>query len=349
MSAATQRPRASATRGTTTPQRTGPPVRRVLLIALIAVALLAVPWTFGAFTVSTFTRAIVFAVLAMAVNLLTGVAGLPTLGQAAYFGVGAYTGALVSIHWSELGVVQLVVATLAGVVAALLTGPLAIRGRGVAFLMITLAIGEIGYSAAGRLDAVTGGSDGLSGIPPVVVLPGMEGLVNEGLIYYYVLAVAVLVYLGVAALLRSPFGLTLRGLRDNEERLRAVGYRTDAYALWVYVYAGGLAGLAGSLWVSSQRFVAPGDMGFEVAALALLAVIVGGVGSMWGACLGAALVIFTQDYFGQMVAGHAPLLLGGLFVLAVYLLPKGIAGGRAQWRSLFPSLGSRSGTGEAGP
>lgn len=309
-------------------------VRTGLLVAAVAVLLVLVPWVFGTFTVMTFTRALVFAVLAMSVNLLTGVAGMPTLGQAAYFGVGAYAGALVGIHWSELGIVQLVVATLAGVVAALLTGPLAIRGRGVAFLMITLAIGEIGYSAAGRLDSVTGGSDGLSGIPPVVAVPGSQGLVNEGLIYYYVLVVAVVAFLAVAVLMRSPFGLTLRGLRDNESRLRAVGYRTDTYALAAYVWAGGLAALAGSLWTSSQRFVAPGDLGFEVSALALLAVIVGGVGSMWGACLGALLVVFTKDYLGQLFSGHAPLLLGALFVITVYLLPKGIAGGRAQWRRL---------------
>lgn len=310
-------------------------VRTGLLVAAVAVLLVLVPWIFGTFTVMTLTRALVFAVLAMSVNLLTGVAGMPTLGQAAYFGVGAYAGALVGIHWSELGVVQLVVATLAGVVAALLTGPLAIRGRGVAFLMITLAIGEIGYSAAGRLDSVTGGSDGLSGIPPVVAVPGSQGLVNEGLIYYYVLVVAVVAFLAVGLLMRSPFGLTLRGLRDNESRLRAVGYRTDTYALAAYVWAGGLAALAGSLWTSSQRFVAPGDLGFEVSALALLAVIVGGLGSMWGACLGALLVVFTKDYLGQLFSGHAPLLLGVLFVVTVYLLPKGIAGGRAQWRRLF--------------
>lgn len=336
MSATTQGHTAGATAGAPGSTRRPLPLRQSLVVGLVVLVLLLVPWVFGAFTVSTFTRALVFALLAMSVNLLTGIAGMPTLGQAAYFGVGAYTGALVSIHWSELGVVQLLLATLAGVVAALLTGPLAIRGRGVAFLMITLAIGEIGYSAAGRLDGITGGTDGLSGVQPVVVLPGSEGLANEGLIYYYVLVVAVLAYVGIAILLRSPFGLTLRGLRDNEARLRAVGYRTNTYALGAYVCAGALAALAGSLWTSSQRFVAPGDMGFDIAALALLAVIVGGVGSMWGACLGAAVVVFTRDYFGQIISGHAPLLLGILFVLAVYLLPKGIAGGRAQWRSLFP-------------
>lgn len=311
------------------------PARTALLVGVVVLVLLVVPWVFGTFTVMTVTRALIFAVLAMSVNLLTGVTGMPTLGQAAYFGVGAYTGALVGIHWSELGVVQLLLATLAGVVAAVLTGPLAIRGRGVAFLMITLAIGEIAYSAAGRFNTVTGGTDGLSGIPPVVVVPGGEGLVHEGLIYYYVLAVAVLAYVAVHVLLRSPFGLTLRGLRDNESRLRAVGYRTDTYALAAYVYAGGLAALAGSLWTSSQRFVSPGDMGFSISALALLAVIVGGVGSMWGACLGALLVVFTRDYFGQIFSGHSSLLLGILFVLTVYLLPKGVAGASPHWGGLF--------------
>lgn len=318
--------------------RPRPDLRRSLLVGVVVVALLAIPWVLGTYAVITFTKILIFAVLAMSVNLLTGVAGLPTLGQAAYFGVGAYAGALTAIHLSELGVVQILVAVAAGLIAALLTGPVAIRGRGVAFLMITLAIGEIAYSAAGRLPSITGGTDGLSGIPPVVVAPGMEGLRNQGYIYYYVLAAAIVAYLLVAVLLRSPLGLTLRGLRDNESRLRAVGYRTDSYALAAYVIAGGLAALAGSLWTSSQRFVAPGDMGFQVAALALLCVIVGGVGSMWGACLGAMVVIFTRDYLGQMGFASGPLLLGILFVLAVYLLPKGLAGGPRQWRGLSRRL-----------
>ena len=155
---------------------------------------------------------------------------------------------------------------------------------------------------------------------------------NEGLVYYYVLAVFLVLFGVIALLLRSPLGLTLRGLRDNEARLTAVGYHTTRYALAAYVIAGAIAGAAGSLWASAQRFVAPGDLGFEVAALALLAVIIGGVGSMWGACLGAAVVILTRDYIGGNLSGHGPLLLGVLFVLAVYLLPRGIAGGVRQWR-----------------
>lgn len=298
---------------------------RIAYAAVLALLVL-VPWVLGQYAVATLSRILIFAVLAMSVNLLTGIAGLPTLGQSAYFGVGAYTGALVAINISAVGVVQLVVATLAGAVAAAITGPVAVRARGVPFLMITLAIGEIAYSAAGRMESVTRGTDGLSGIPPLVFTPGGEGTVNEGLVYYYVLAVFVVCFALVQILLRSPFGLTLRGLRDNEPRLRAIGYRTTAYALAAYVLAGAVAGAAGSLWATSQRFVSPGDLGFEVAALALLAVIIGGVGSMWGACVGAALVILTRDYLGGMLAGRGPLLLGILFVITVYLLPRGIAG-----------------------
>lgn len=307
-------------------------MRRQVGYAVALAALLAVPWVIGPYAVATVSRILVFAVLAMSVNLLTGITGLPTLGQSAYFGVGAYTGALTAIHLTDLGPAQVVIAALAGAVAAALTGPVAVRARGVPFLMITLAIGEIAYSAAGRLDTITRGTDGLSGIPPVVAAPGLAPTVNEGLVYYYVLAVFLVLFGVIALLLRSPLGLTLRGLRDNEARLTAVGYHTTRYALAAYVIAGAIAGAAGSLWASAQRFVAPGDLGFEVAALALLAVIIGGVGSMWGACLGAAVVILTRDYIGGNLSGHGQLLLGVMFVLAVYLLPRGIAGGVRQWR-----------------
>jgi branched-chain amino acid transport system permease protein len=293
---------------------------------VVLLLLLALPWMINAYAISTVTRILVFGLLAISVNLLTGVTGLPTLGQAAYFGVGAYTGAIVSTRLTDVGVAQIALAALAATAAAAVTGPVAMRARGVAFLMITLAIGEIAYVAAGRLEPITHGTDGYSGIPAVVPVPGMPALVLDGLVYYYVLAVFLLVYGVVALVRRSSFGLALRGFRDNEARLRAIGYPSGVFAVAAYCFAGAVAGVAGSLWATAQQFVAPGDMGFQVAALALLAVVVGGVGSMWGTCIGAALVVVTQDYIGGFLAGYGTLLLGVLFVLAVYLLPRGIAG-----------------------
>jgi branched-chain amino acid transport system permease protein len=307
------------------------PLVRRLAGAAVLVLLLALPWMINAYAISTATRILVFGLLAISVNLLTGVTGLPTLGQAAYFGVGAYTGAIVSTSISDVGVVQLVLAAAAATLAAAVTGPLAMRARGVAFLMITLAIGEIAYVAAGRLDPITKGTDGYAGIPAVVPLPGMPALVLDGLVYYYVLAVFLVLYAVVALVRRSSFGLALRGFRDNEARLRAIGYPSNLFAVSAYCFAGAVAGVAGSLWATAQQFVAPGDMGFSVAALALLAVVVGGVGSMWGTCVGAALVVLVQDYIGGIFAGYGTLLLGVLFVLAVYLIPNGVAGLTRRW------------------
>lgn len=307
--------------------------KRGAVAGVVVVLLLAVPWTVNEYTVAMLSRILVFALLAMSVNLLTGMTGLPTLGQAAYFGVGAYAAALLARGVTDVGVAQVVLAAAAATVAAAVTGVVAVRARGVAFLMITLAIGEIAYSAAVSWEPVTRGTDGISGVPPVVPVWGLPPLRLDGLVYYYVLAVFLLLYAVVALVVRSPFGLALRGIRDNEARMSAVGYPTTRYALAGYCLAGALAGAAGALWVSVQQFVSPGDLGFEVAALALLAVIVGGVGSMWGACLGAALVVLTRDYLGGFVAGRGPLLLGVLFVLAVYLLPGGVAGlARRTWR-----------------
>ena len=300
--------------------------RQRLVPAAVLVVLLALPFLVDAYTISIATRVLTFGLLAISVNLLTGVTGLPTLGQSAYFGVGGYTGAIVATQVTAIGPVQLLLGTLAGGVAAAVTGPVAVRARGVPFLMITLALGEIAYSAAGRLDGITGGTDGYSGVPPVVPLPGMPELRLDGLVYYYVLAFFLLLYGVVALVLRSPFGLALRGIRDNEARLRAVGYDTTRHAFAAYCLAGAVAGAAGSLYTSAQRFIAPGDMGFQVAALALLAVIIGGLGSMWGSVLGAALVVLTRDYLGGKTDGHGTLLLGALFIAAVYLLPRGVAG-----------------------
>jgi branched-chain amino acid transport system permease protein len=293
--------------------------------ALTVLVLLAAPFLLNAYQVSMLARVLVYGLLAISATLLTGVTGLPTLGQAAYFGVGAYTAALVAKHVTALGPVQVVAAAATAAVVALLTGTLAARARGVPFLMITLAIGEIAYSGAASWDSITHGTDGLSGIPRVVPLPGLPELRLDGLVYYYALAVFAAVYLLVRALLRSPVGLVLRGLRDNEARLRAIGYSSGGYVLFSFTAAGAVAGAAGALLVSVQRFVSPGDMGFSVAAIALLAAIIGGVGSLPGAVVGAALVVLARDYIGAGLRGHGPTLVGAMFVLVVYLLPGGLA------------------------
>ena len=298
----------------------------------VVAALMAAPWIADEYVISLLAKVLVLGMLAMSVNLLTGVAGLPTLGQAAYFGVGAYSAALAARGFGAVGIVQVLLAAGLAAAVAAVTGLVVVRARGVAFLMLTLAVSELAYSAAQQWRPVTGGSDGRSA-PPVVPVWGLPELRLDGLVYLWVLAVFLVVFALVAAVVRAPFGLALRGLRDNEARLRAVGYPVERYLLGAYTIAGALAGTAGALWVSTQRYVSPSDLGFTVSALALIAVVLGGLGSMWGAVAGTALVVFTRDLVGSHLSGRGLLLLGAVFVLAVYLLPRGLAGLAARRRA----------------
>jgi branched-chain amino acid transport system permease protein len=291
----------------------------VLFLLLAAVPLFVAP-----FTANTLSRILIFALFAVSLDLLVGITGLPSLGHAAYFGIGAYTAGLVSIHWTSAAPIPVLLAAAAGAVAAALTGWLAVRSGGVYFLMLTLAIGELVHQLAQRLTSVTGGSNGLFGIPSVRI--GGEPLTLAGLVYWYVLVVALLGFVGLWLVAYSPFGAALRGIRDNEPRMRSLGYSPFRYKFVAFTVAGGFAGLAGGLFAGLVRIVNPTDTGFTTSALILLAVILGGAGTLWGPVLGAAVVVLVRDTFGPQLDGHGPLLLGVVFVVAVYALPRGFAG-----------------------
>lgn len=292
--------------------------------ALAGVA--AVPWLADDYTIALLARALVLGLVAVSVALLTGVAGLPTLGQTAPFAAGAYASAVLSLHTSSVGLTQLLVGAVAGAALATLAAPLVVHARGVVVLMITLAVGELAVVAAGRWKSVTGGTDGLIGMPLVRPLWGMATLRGDRALYLYAL-VAVGVVLAVVLLaLRTPVGLLLRACRDDEARLRASGHPVTAYLFIAFVVAGAIAGLAGSLLVTVQQYVSPADFGFETAALLLLGVVIGGSGSLGGAVVGTALVITARDWLSGLLPGHAPVLLGALFVIAAYVLPRGTAG-----------------------
>ncbi|MBC3194362.1 branched-chain amino acid ABC transporter permease [Pseudonocardia sp. C8] len=310
------------------PAGSGPPraPRRFVAVPVVAVVvvLAAVPLFLAPFATTTLTRLLVFGLLAVSLDLLVGVTGLPSLGHAAYFGAGAYAAGWVSIHVTAAIPVPLLVGAAVGGLTAAATGWVAVRSSGVYFLMLTLAIGEVLAQVAHSWDGVTGGANGLAGIPAARL--GAEPLVNAGLLYWYVLAVGLLAFAAVWLLARSPFGAALRGIRDNEPRMRAIGYPTTLYKYGAFVAAGTVAGAAGSLLAAQQRLVTPADLGFTTAAIVLLAVVIGGVGSLWGPVVGAAIVVLVRDALGPGLGGHGELVLGIVFVLVVYLLPRGAAG-----------------------
>ncbi|MFG1914885.1 branched-chain amino acid ABC transporter permease [Micromonospora sp. NPDC048898] len=309
------------------------------IAALVLVGLVVAPWVVDDYTTAILARTLALALVGVSVALLTGVAGMPTLGQTAPYAAGAYACAVVGSRISDVGVVQVAVAATAGAVLAALTVPLVVHARGVIVLMITLAIGELAVTVLGRWRSVTGGTDGLAGIAAVRPFWGLPPLASDQARYLYALVVVATLVGAVLVLLRTRAGLLLRAGRDDETRLRASGHRVPLYVSGAHVAAGAIAGAAGSLLVVAQQYISPADFGFDTSALLLLGVVIGGTASVGGALVGAALVIAVRDWLFGVLPGHAPLVLGVLFVATVYLLPSG--GIRARGRSRPPRAASR--------
>ena len=297
------------------PWRTTGPVPWTLVVAVAG----GLPWLAGEYTLHTFARLVAVGLLAASVAVLAAHAGLPTLGQVAPYAVGAYTTALLAQSGHTTAPLLLVASALTAGLFSAATGVVVTRTRAVVFLMVTLALGQLTAITAGQWKTVTGGTDGLAGIPPATLLPGGPALVDPGHLYWYVLAVAAPVLAAGWWLLRGPAGMLLRGIRDNEPRMHAGGHRVAAYLLAVYAAAGTVAGIAGSLLVSTQRYVSPADVGFHVAAVVLLAVVIAGTGPLAGAAVAAGSVVALQDWAAANLPGHGPLLLGLLFITTAYL------------------------------
>ncbi|MFI0592694.1 branched-chain amino acid ABC transporter permease [Streptomyces griseus] len=295
-------------------------------LLVLLVVLIALPALLDAYSISLAGSALALGLLAVSVTILTGYAGLPTLGQTAPFAVGAYaTANLADAGWT-VGPVQIVLSALAAAVFSAVVGPAVIRARGTTVLMITLAVGELTGAVVNQLKSVTGGADGLVGFPATQALWGGEGMLAESELYTYALVVAVVAVALTLLVLRSPAGKLLTGTRGAEARMRASGHPVGRYLLVAHICAGALAGVGGSLMVTVQQYLSPADVGFEIAAFALLAVVIGGTTSVIGALLGAGLIVATRDWVAGSWPGHGPLLLGVLFVATVYVLPRGLAG-----------------------
>lgn len=305
----------------------GSVVAHVVVIVLLLVA----PLFADAFLVDTLARICILALFAVSLDLLVGLGGMPSLGHAAFFATGAYTAGYVALNITTDGLAQLALAGLAALVLGVATGWIAVRSHGIYFLMLTLAIGEIVFKIAESWEDVTGGANGMYGIP-AATLPGDFALRGTTPVYLYVLAVAAMGYAVVRLVSRAPLGFVLRGVHDSSRRMEALGYSTFRYKYLAFCIAATLAGIAGALLAMHQRLVSPADASFGMSVSVLLAVIIGGAGSIWGPVMGAAVVVLVRDYFGTALGGHAPLLLGVIFIAVVYLMPRGVAGLRIRSR-----------------
>ena len=264
-----------------------------------------------------------FAIFACAFNLLLGFGGMLSFGHAAYFGFAAYTtGWLVTSQgWSSLAAIA------AGVVAATLMGLaiglVAIRRSGIYFAMITLALAQVVYFICVQAP-FTGGENGLQGVPRGDLL-GLS-LRSDTVMYYFVLAMLVVVYLFIARIVHSPFGQVLKAIRENEPRAISLGYNVNRYKLLVFVLSSALAGLAGSLKSLVLGFAALSDVLQATSGEVILMTLLGGVGTFFGPVLGAGVVITLQDMLSDRVGSWVTVIIGVIFVVCVLAFRKGVVG-----------------------
>ncbi|WP_372826650.1 branched-chain amino acid ABC transporter permease [Polaromonas sp.] len=308
-------------------------------LALGLIALVAFPFTGTDFYVQMVTRMMIMAIFAMSLDLLQGVTGLVSLGHAAYFGLAGYAlaflmpqGEAVSLWWT------LPLAVMASGLAALFIGFFVVRTHGIYFIMVTMAFAQMVFFLFFDNRAL-GGSDGLYvNFKPTIALFGWTpfawwDLDNKLTLYYFTLAVLLLVYAFLRRLLWSPFGRALAGIRVNEHRMRAMGFGTFRYKLTAFTLAGALAGLAGYLWGVQTGYINPELMGFHMSAHGIMMVILGGMGNFAGAIVGAftfeyLLHVFKDlPYVGDVHLGkHWQLWMGLFIVLLVVFAPRGILG-----------------------
>ena len=264
-----------------------------MALAAVGVLLVAVPPFLSSYPLTLLTQALIFAVFAMSLDLLLGYTGLPSLGHAAYFGVAAYVVAIFTTEYQTGFWTCLLLAILAAIVTAAAFGLIAIRALGTYFLMITLALGMVVWGLAFRWVSLTKGDNGISGVPrPSLGLPW--SFANQTAFYYLTL-VTFLLALGLLVLIvRSPFGMSLRGIRESEGRMRSLGYNVWLHKYLSFILAGAFAGLAGVLWAYYNGFVSPVELQLVTSVEILLMVAMGGPGTLVGPALGAGVIVFLR-------------------------------------------------------
>ena len=290
----------------------------------------AVPLLASSYYVNIASQILIAAVFALSLNLLVGYAGLPSLGHTAYLGVSAYVVAWLTTRAGADHLLAAVAALSLTTLMAAGFGVLALRGTGIGFLMITLALAQILWGAAYRWVSLTGGDNGITGLSRP--RPFGLDLSSAGAFYGFTLVVAAVVFASAAALVHSPFGASVRGSRDQPRRMRALGFNVWLVQ-WLVFVAGGLgAAVAGLLFVYYNQFIGPPALALTNSAEVLLMVIAGGAGTLGGPLVGAAVVVVLKNVVSAHVTRWV-LLLGAVFVLIVVFMPAGLVPGLSSlWR-----------------
>ena len=316
------------------------PLRRGYLPVLVALLLAALPMLVAPYLQDLVVKIVIYAIFALSLELLVGTSGLISLGHAAFFGIAAYVTVLASSDSAPGSIAILLPLAMLGAGAyALLVGALSLRTKGVYFIMVTLAFAQMAYFVF-HDTAVGGGSDGIFlAMRPVLQLADVTllDLEKPQQMYFFVLACLVASYAFLATLQRSRFGHALAGIRANEQRMRAAGYHTYRYKLAAFVIAAMLAGVAGFLMAAKNGTVSPELLSWHESGAVLLMIILGGLGSLRGAVLGAAAFILLKEFYSSeailgQLAQRWQLTLGLTMIFFVAVMPNGLVGIAAQWQ-----------------
>jgi branched-chain amino acid transport system permease protein len=273
------------------------------------------------------SQVIITAVFALSLDLILGYAGIVSLGHAAFFGLGAYTAALLAVHgWGE-PISGLVCAGAIAAVAGYATSFLVVRGRALAQLMITLGVGLLFLEAATKAAVVTGGVDGLSDVPIWRVAGLFRFDIAGNTAYGYSLVVAFVCFLGIKRVVSSPFGLSLRAIREGARRMPALGAPVGRRLVAAFTIGAGLAGVAGALLAQTTQFVGLDSLDFQRSAAVMIMVSLGGTGRLYGAFVGAGLFMLMQDYLARQSPEYWQLWIGLLLVAVVLFARGGVLGG----------------------
>ncbi|HEX2136336.1 MAG TPA: branched-chain amino acid ABC transporter permease [Microvirga sp.] len=275
------------------------------------------------YVLSLLTRVMIFGIAALSLDLILGYGALVSFGHAAFLGIGAYAVGILASHGVEDAVVQLPVALGASALFALATGAISLRTKGVYFIMITLAFGQMLFFLVVSL-AAYGGDDGLT-LPSRSLVAGQALLESDARLYWVVLACLAGAYLLCRSIVASRFGRVLRGTKENPVRMEAIGFHPFPFQLTAYVISGMIAGAAGFLFANQTEFVSPAFMTWQRSGELIFMVILGGIGTLHGAVIGAAAFLLLEEQLSGLTE-HWKMIFGPFLILVVLFARGGIVG-----------------------
>ncbi len=296
-----------------------------LAIYIIVVVIFAiVPMFATSYLQIVMTKFLIMALFAISYDLIFGYLGLLSLGHAAFFGMGGYVVGVMALHFASSNFwIAIALGVVFATITAALFGLISLRFKGVYFLLITFALGQLLYAISWNVDWLN--SPGMQGIAGIT-WPDMGFPVEWSQLkfYYLVLIVFIVVFIVLSKIVASPFGHSLVGIREGESRMKALGYNTYAFKYTAYLISGAFAGVAGVLFAFSNNMITPVHFAIDYSFLPMAMCIIGSRGTLYGPVVGAGIVVFAEYFISDAVPERWPLFLGIIFVLAVMFLRKGV-------------------------